>query len=97
MTRKLQRDLEKDISRQAKSNPKQFWNYVKGKIKTRTGVSDLIIQSDGNEEMLTKTDQEKEQVLSNFNSSVFTKEPDTDISKLDNKVVDSKLEDINLF
>ena len=57
MTRKIQRDLEKDISRQAKSNPKQFWNYVKGKMKTRTGV--LIIQSDGNEEMLTKTDQEK--------------------------------------
>ena len=59
MTHKLQRDLENDISRQAKSNPKKFWNYVKGKMKTRTEVSDLIIQSDGNEEMLTKTDQEK--------------------------------------
>jgi len=55
MTHKLRRNLEKDISRQAKLKPRQFWNYVKGKMKTRTGVSDLIIQSDGNEEILTKT------------------------------------------
>jgi len=64
MTRKLQRDLETNICRPAKSNPKQFWNNVKGKMKTRTRVSDVIIQSDGNEEMPTKTDQEKAQVLS---------------------------------
>jgi len=38
MTRKLQKDLEKDISSQAKSDPKQFWNYVKRKMKIRTGV-----------------------------------------------------------
>jgi len=50
--------LETYISRQAKANPKQFWNYVKGKRKTITGVSDLIIRSDGNEKMLPKIDQE---------------------------------------
>ena len=54
---------------------------MKGKIKTRTGVSDLIIRSVGNEETLTKTDQE----------------PNTDIPKLENKVVDCQLEDINIY
>ena len=29
-------DLEKDISRQAKSNSKQFWNSVKRKMKSRS-------------------------------------------------------------
>ena len=61
-------------------------------MKTRTGV--LIIQSDGIEEMLPKTDQKI--ALSNVFNSVFTKEPDTDIPKLEKKVVDSQLEDIKL-
>ena len=85
MTRKLQRDLEKEISRTAKENPKKFWGYVKSKMKTKTGIADLIKKKDGNHEELTKTDQEKAEVLADFFSSVFTLEPDTEIPKLEEK------------
>ena len=41
MTRKLQKDLEKEISRHAKNNPSKFWGYVKGKMNTNTGIADI--------------------------------------------------------
>ena len=96
MTRKLQRDLEKDVSKQAKTNPKKFWNYVKRKMKTSTGVSDLVIRTEGSKEILTRNNQQKAQTLSDFFGSVFTREPDTEIPVLEDISVDSQLDNLEV-
>ena len=61
---------EEAIAKEAKNNPKAFWNYIKTKTTSRSGISDIKKQ-DGTK---TKTDQEKTEVLNSFFHSVFTEE-----------------------
>ena len=72
MTRQVRRNIERDIAKQAKTNPKRFWSYVKSKTKTRQGISQLQIP---NNNTMTENDTEKAEVLLSHFSSVFTKEP----------------------
>ncbi len=94
MTRKLQREVEKKISRNAKANQKQFWSYIKKRLKTTSGIADLVKSKPGDEEQLTNSDGEKAEVLSTFFSSVYTEEPDTGIPVLERKQVDRPLDEI---
>ena len=66
MTRKLQREVEKNISKNAKSNPKQFCSYIKKRLKTTSGIADLVKKRMGNVDHLTNSDGEKAEVLSDF-------------------------------
>ena len=70
LIKKAKRDYESDIMRSIKSHPKRFYSYVRDKQKVKVKVSNLD-KGDGN---FTKTDSESCQVLSDFFSSVFTKE-----------------------
>ena len=72
MTRKLKKDIERDIAKQSKSNPKMFWKYVNSKTKTREDISQLQIPG---ENRLSDTDGEKAEALLKHFTSVFTKEP----------------------
>ena len=69
-TRLLRRDFEGQLAREAKTEPKRFWAYVKSKTKTRCKIPPLL-KSDGT---LATIDKEKAEVLNNFFSSVFTVE-----------------------
>ena len=62
---------EKEISSEVKTNPKKFWSYVRQNTTIREAIPALI-KPNG---MLTDTDDEKAEVLSNFFASVFTDEP----------------------
>ena len=75
LTRKATKLLEKSVAKQAKSNPKAFWKFTQSKLKTRSGIPDLLI--DKKNKIYTKTDQEKADTFSDQFSSVFTTEPDT--------------------
>ena len=68
--KKAKKERELQIAREVKSNPKAFYQYVSAKTKTKEGVSNLT-KEDGS---LTLNNKEKAQVLSNFFSSVFTKD-----------------------
>lgn len=68
LTRQVKRDYEKNIAKEAKFNPKKFWQYVSKKTKTKTGISELTMPSeDGKTTRLTKSDGEKSDVLSKRN------------------------------
>ena len=88
LTRKAQKDKEKKIANESKRNPKKFWNYVKSKLKTKPGISELLINETNKNQETTKTDEEKAEVLSKFFTSVFTEEPDGDLPKMDMKTED---------
>ena len=92
ISRKAQKIYEKDIMKQIKNNPKKFWNYAQKKMKNNTGIPDLQKSTDEDGEYLTRNDKEKAEVLADFFSSVFTKEPDGNlptIPQICNKVKDT--------
>ena len=92
ITRRAQRDKETKIANEAKRNPKKFWNYVKSKLKTKPGISELLINESDAQQGTTKADEEKAEVLSKFFTSVFTEEPDGELPSM-NKRTEEKLAD----
>lgn len=70
LIKKAKRDHESDIMKSIKTHPKRFYSFVRDKQKVKVKVSNLD-KGDGN---FTKNDSESCQVLSDFFSSVFTKE-----------------------
>ena len=96
LTRKSKKIIEKEIAKNAKSNPKAFWKYSESKLKTRSGIPDLVIEDDEDEPKYTKNDQEKtETFLRNF-SSVFTIEPTDEMPHFDKRIYANELNDINI-
>ena len=40
--KKIVRNEQQDVASQCKDNPKNFWNYINSKHKTKSSVGDLI-------------------------------------------------------
>ena len=78
-TREVIKKFEIDLSRDIKEQPKQLWNYVKSKSKTKIRVSDFKTE----EGMITSTDLEKADGLNTYSSRIFTKEDSTNIPSVD--------------
>jgi hypothetical protein len=74
LTEKAVKNKEIEIAKDIKNNPKKFWQYTKSKTKTRTGISDLIINNENGVETLINSDKDKANTLSDLFSSVFTTE-----------------------
>ena len=72
-TRKARKLIEKEISKQAKNNPKKFWQYVGRKTKKRSTIPDLLIEEEDEdaEPEFTQNDQEKADHFNKFFASVF--------------------------
>ena len=70
LTRKLRRDFECNLARNAKEKPKLFWGYTKTRLKTKQRIPSLT-KADGS---TATTPKEKSEVLNQFFSSVFTVE-----------------------
>ena len=96
LVRKTKLEFEKNISRNAKENPKQFWKYANSKTKVKDSIPDLDIPGTDDETgkfESTKTDKEKANVLSDFFSSVFTTENKQNIPPFE-KLTDHILENL---
>ena len=76
LIRKSKRTFEKDLAAGSKENPKQFWKYVRSKLRTKSGVSPLLQDKD-NPNSLKFDDGEKANILQDQFCSVFTKEEPT--------------------
>ena len=59
-------------------------------------IADLNKNTVDSEEVLTTTEQEKAQVLAEFFSSVFTREPDTEIPTLPIKIFRQSLTSLDI-
>ena len=53
VTRKLQKQYELKLAKDAKSNPKAVWKYINSKTKIRECVSDLNIDPQDNNSRIT--------------------------------------------
>ena len=74
LLRNAKRAFEKNISRQAKTNPKVFWGYARQNLKSKAGISPLL--QDKKEPLSLQFDDEaKANILQRQFSSVFTNEP----------------------
>ena len=72
MTKKSKKKIERDIIKDAKTNPKRFWQYINKTTSIGQEVPHLVYEdNEGNEKNTTK-DNEKAEVLADFFSSVFT-------------------------
>ena len=92
MMRQAKRQHENGIGFQAKSNPKAFWSHVRKKLKTKSGVAPLL-ENNKDLESTGFDDKGKANILQKQFSSVFTREPDNDIPKLD-KRTDASITDL---
>jgi hypothetical protein len=76
LTRQAQKQKEKLLAHEVKQNPKKFWKYVGTKTKYKTGIPNLNMETVDHVQTKTTNDKEKADVLANFFSSVFTREPE---------------------
>ena len=76
--RKAKRKHEKNIAKNCKENPKDFWKYVNEKSKTCAGLSCL---KDKNGKLLIN-DKDKADALNSFFTSVFLKEDLSDLPQI---------------
>ena len=70
MTRNLRSDFESKLAKKVKSKPKDFWRYVKSRLKSTPTIPSLT-KPDGSKAFTSK---EKAQVLNDYFTSVFTRE-----------------------
>lgn len=89
----LKENYENKIALEVKTNPKQFWKYVRSKTKSKGKINDLE-DVDGN---IVTDDLQKAEILNNHFASVFTQE-DTSYFPEINHSVDNLiiLENINI-
>ena len=66
---------EKDIAAKVKSNSKCFWRYINSQTKLRPAIPDLYKTDKQNPLNMAKSDCEKAEILGQYFSSVYTKEP----------------------
>ena len=90
--RRAHRSYEQKVAEQSKENPKAFYSYANSKIKSRTGIADLL-KEDGTK---TKTDSEKAEMLNEFFKSVFTYENPGPLPDFDEYEYISELEDFEI-
>ena len=75
LTKQAQKEYEKTVARQVRGNPKKFWEFVKSKTKSPSNIPDLHKEDNNPSKGLATDNKEKADILAEFYSSVFTKEP----------------------
>ena len=83
LTRTITNEYEKKIARNAKEDPKAIWRYINSKSKTKEGIGNLLQDPTDKNSKIVETDKEKAEVLANYFSSVFTREPAGQIPTLE--------------
>ena len=88
-TRKIKSNYERNIAKDAKKNPKKFWQYVKNKTNVKQQLPDLNVG-----DTVATTDKEKADALNMFFASVFVVEPQENVPTLEPRTT-SNLQDVH--
>ena len=83
------------VAVECKENPKKFWNYVRNKTKTRSGIGDIEVNKDGIKTVLQE-DSAKVEAFNEYFSSVFTVEPTGDFLEMDKITVRDNMQTLKI-
>ena len=70
--------------------------YLQSKLKTRSGIADLVVEDDEYKAKYTKDDQEKTETFLRHFSSVFTIEPNDEMPNFEKRLYTDELNDIKI-
>ena len=87
-----QKRQEREVANEAKSNPKNFWQYVNMRTKTTSGIADLATLQN----TLTSKEVEKAEILANFFTSVFTNNNPDNMPTIPNIGVEEELKEYKI-
>ena len=97
LTRKSKKLIERNIAKNAKTNPKAFYQYSQSKLKTRTSIPDLLKPGTEKKPEYISDDRGKAEVYLDYFTSVFTEEPSSDeMPFFAERDYDSPLENIEI-
>ena len=92
LMQKLKKEMERNIARKSKSNPKAFWTHIRKHLKTKAGIAPLLENiNDKNSKKFD--DHNKAAILQKQFSSVFNKESLENMPNFDQRS-NSKLESV---
>ena len=94
-TRKAQKLFEQKIAKEAKKNPKKFWNYVNSKRKCKANIPDLDISNDKGAPK-TRNDTEKVELLNRYFKTVFTEEDLQSFPEVQKQNLESFLKNVEI-
>ena len=89
--RKAKKIFERTLAKEAKRNPKDIFSYVNSKLKTKTGIADLDIETGK-----ATTDSEKAEALNEFFSDAFTDEDTCNIPTFHTEDTRKPLEELKI-
>jgi hypothetical protein len=92
-TRNLTHKVQLDIAKSCKQNPKKFWQFVKSKTQSSSGIGDLRIKI-GNNSVLVDDDSEKAEQFSRYFSKIYTLEPTDEFVKLPDRMPQNSMPQI---
>ena len=89
--RKAKKIFECTLAKEAKRNPKDIFSNVNGKLKTKTGIADLDIETGK-----ATTDSEKAEELNELFSDAFTEEDTSNIPSFHTEDIRKPLEELKI-
>ena len=84
---KLRRKLERTIAKNARRNPKGFWNYYRSLTKAKSDIGD-ILKADGR---MTENNTEKAEAFNSFFENVFTNEDTNNVPRVRDENFDAPI------
>ena len=90
--RKAKKIFERTLAKEAKRNPKAIFSYVNSKLKTKTGIADLDIETGK-----ATTDNEKAEALNEFFSDAFTEEDTSNVPSFHTEDIRKPLEELKII
>ena len=91
MVAKQWKIFKEKIAANAKDNPKVIYQYINSKSKTKTAVGTLCKDPNNKNSDKTEDDQEKANILSEYFTSNFVKEPLRELPTLETRKLKSQM------
>ena len=90
LTKRARKDFERNLTKEAKENPKKIWKYINSRSKLKVGIGELYTDPNDTKSHKTNNNKEKANILNDFFQSVFTNEPEGEVPSLGDKTKTGK-------